>query len=99
MDAVEEAPDVDPLFVGLTRPAMVFGVTYSYFIVTVMITAIGFLGTNSLFFFLAAVPIHGLGYAGCAYDPRIFDLTLKRFSKCPPVRNAGFWKCNTYEPY
>lgn len=95
----EETPDVDPLFVGLTRPAMIWGVTYSYFIITAMVAAIGFLATNSLLFFLIAAPMHGVGYAACAYDPRLFDLLFKRFARCAPVRNISYWKCNTYEPF
>lgn len=95
----KELPDVDPLFVGMTRPAMLWGVTYSYFMLNGMFVTIGFLGTNSLWFLLAAAPLHVIGYAACKHDPHVFELLFKRFNKCPPVSNASHWKCNTYEAH
>ena len=96
--AEQPTPDVDPLFVGLTRPATAFGVTYSYFIIEAMVSVITFLVSDSLLGLLLVLPMHGVGYAACRYDPRIFDLTFKRFARVPPVRTKSYWRCNTYRP-
>ncbi|MDN5940207.1 MAG: type IV secretion system protein VirB3 [Salinisphaera sp.] len=94
----QAAPDADTLFVGLTRPAMAFGVTYSYAIIEGMAAAIAFLGMNNLLGLLVVVPFHLVGYLACRRDPRIFDLAFARFTRCPPVRNSRHWRCNAYRP-
>lgn len=89
---------VDPLFVGMTRPTMMMGVTYSYFVINMTVTAILFLATSSLMILLVAFPVHGIGMLACAKDPRFFDLIIQRFQFCPPVQNHRFWQANSYMP-
>ena len=43
MSAEEEGLTPDPLFVGMTRPATVWGIPYGAFVVLIMVTAIVFL--------------------------------------------------------
>jgi len=50
----------DPLFVGMTRPSMVWGVTYSAMMFNIVVTTEAFIVTKSLAWLLAFVPIHGV---------------------------------------
>jgi type IV secretion system protein VirB3 len=64
----------DPLFKGLTRPAMMLGVTYSGLIMNAMITKVLFLAFNNLLFLFLALPIHLVMYLVCSWDERFFDI-------------------------
>lgn len=88
----------DPVFAALTRPQMVAGVTYSYAVFNLIVTIELFLITHRFTVLLAALVIHGAGVVGCLRDPRIFDLWLIRVSRCPRIRNFGFWAANSYTP-
>ena len=88
----------DTLFVGLTRPQMFAGVTYSLFVTNVVVGTELFLIFKSLWVIGAALMLHGLGVLLCLKEPRFFDLWLARVSKCPRVRNHQVWGCNSYRP-
>lgn len=66
----------DPLFVGVTRPAMAFGVTYSALLVNAFVTIELFLLTRNLLWLLLCAPIHALSWLLCQAEPRFFDLLL-----------------------
>ncbi|HZK99721.1 MAG TPA: type IV secretion system protein VirB3 [Caulobacteraceae bacterium] len=86
----------DTVFGALTRPQMFAGVTYSYFVLNAVIVVELFLLTHSFWVLPIALVIHFLGYLGCLKEPRFFDLWVIRVSRCPRVRNAKFWRCNSY---
>jgi type IV secretion system protein VirB3 len=88
----------DTLFVGLTRPQMFAGVTYSYFVANVVIATELFLIFKSLWVVAVALVLHGVGVLMCLKEPRIFDLWLARVSKCSRVKNYRIWGCNSYRP-
>lgn len=88
----------DPLFLGMTRPAMAFGVPFGAFVLNVMASTIGFLATADLRAFLLFVPVHGLAVLLCLRDPRIFDLLAVRAMRTPPTRNSAFWGAKSYRP-
>lgn len=95
------APEVeglarDHLFVALTRPQMLLGVTYAYAIANAVVTTELFLLFKSPWVLLAAVVVHLLGWLACLRDPRIFDLWLVRARRCPRIRNHRLWRCNSY---
>ena len=90
--------DRDILFVGLTRPQMLLGVTYPYAIANAVLTTELFLVFKSAWVLVAAVLIHLLGSLACLRDPRIFDLWLVKAQRCPRVRNYRVWRCNSYRP-
>jgi type IV secretion system protein VirB3 len=94
----EEKLISDPLFLGITRPPMVAGVTFSFFIINLLSTVIGFLALNSFLAFLVGLPIHVIGYLFCLKDPRFFDLYLIKFTKAMPIKNKQFWRSNSYLP-
>ena len=93
----EVGDGVDSLFIGLTRPPMVWGVTHSYFVINLIIGLIGFLASHSWLALLLAVPIHSLGYIACLRDPRVFDLAFIKASKCAKCVNRRFWGASTYD--
>lgn len=88
--------DRDILFVGLTRPQMLLGVTYGYAIANAIITTELFLIFKSPWVVAVAAAGHLVGWVGCLRDPRIFDLWLTRMRRCPRVRNFKVWACNSY---
>ena len=87
----------DPVFLGLTRPAMFWGVTHSFFVINLIVCLIGFLAAHSWLALLLAIPVHALGYLACLADPRIFDLIQVRASKCTRCPNRRFWRASSYE--
>jgi type IV secretion system protein VirB3 len=88
----------DTLFVGLTRPQMFAGVTYSLFVVNLVVATELFLIFKSVWVVGAALLLHGLGVLLCLKEPRFFDLWLARVSKCPRIKNYRVWGCNSYRP-
>lgn len=88
----------DTLFVGLTRPQMFAGVTYSLFVTNVVIATELFLIFKSAWVVAAALLLHGAAMLLCLKEPRVFDLWLARVSKCPRVKNYQVWGCNSYRP-
>ena len=91
----------DTLFVGMTRPSMVWGVTYSAMMVNVVITTESFIVTKNLVWLLAFLPIHGVLYLVCLYEPRFFDLLqLWGRTRFPALvaGNLRYWRANSYSP-
>lgn len=95
---MKEAPEIDPLFLGMTRPPMVKGVTYSFFVLNVTGTTILFLASGNLLAFLVGLPLHVIGYLMCLKDPRLLDLWRVKLTKTMLCRNRKFWKANSYRP-
>lgn len=87
-----------PVFRALTQPQMFAGVTYSYFVINLVVTTELFLITRSFWALLAPAAIHAVGYVASMREPRIFDLWITRMSRCPRAPNFGFWRCNSYMP-
>jgi type IV secretion system protein VirB3 len=88
----------DPIFVALTRPQMIAGVTYGYAVFNLIVTIEAFLVTKSFWVLPLVIVIHLVGYLGCLRDPRFFDLWLTNVRTCPRVRNHRFWSANAYRP-
>jgi type IV secretory pathway VirB3-like protein len=70
----------DPLFAGVTRPAMAMGVTYSALLINGMTTVELFLLTKNLLWMLICIPIHGIFWLVCKNDARFFDRVARDFS-------------------
>ena len=68
----------DPLYMGLARPAMIAGVSYTYFALNAMITLIVFINSQSALTFLMGGIIHGFGYLLCMKEPRAVELWMLR---------------------
>ena len=90
----------DPLFIGATRPSMLWGVTYSAVMLNAMCIMELFLLTKNLLILLLAAPIHGVCMLLCARDARFFDLVLLWGRTRLPalLANLRFWKASSYSP-
>lgn len=90
----------DPLFVGATRPSMLWGVTYSAVMLNAMCIMELFLLTKNLVILLLAAPIHGVCMLLCARDARVFDLMLLCGRTRLPalLANLRFWRASSYSP-
>ncbi|WP_072909346.1 type IV secretion system protein VirB3 [Malonomonas rubra] len=88
----------DPLFAGLTRPSMVWGVSYDACIFNGMLTSVVFIGTGSIWGLLLCVPVHAVAFLICLKDPRAFRfLTLWMQTKGRSVSRV-YWKASTATP-
>jgi type IV secretion system protein VirB3 len=91
----------DPLFVGLTRPAMRWGVTYSALVVNVIVTMQAFIVTKNLVWLLLFVPVHAILALVCRVEPRFFDL-LQMWGRTSALAwaagSARFWRASSYSP-
>ena len=90
----------DPLFVGVTRPPMRWGVTYSALLLNGIASVEAFLVTKNLLWLGICVPVHLVCYLVCLHDPRFFDLLLlwARTRGAGWLANARFWRANSYSP-
>jgi len=102
MIAHEPEPGIreDPLFAGITRPAMKWGVTYSALLLNGVTTMEMFLLTRNLLWLLICLPIHGMFWLLCKNEPRFFDLLFLWARTRGPglLGNVRFWKANSYSP-
>jgi type IV secretion system protein VirB3 len=90
--------DRDPVFLGLTRPPMVWGVPQPLFVLNGMVSMLGFLMLDSFLPLLLGAPIlHAVAYIVCLKEVRALDLWVirARFVRCI---NRSFWGANSYDP-
>ncbi len=90
--------DRDTLFVALTRPQMLLGVTFGFVIANAIITTELFLLFRSAWVLVAAVVVHAVGWLACLRDPHVFEIWLKKNRHCPRVPNYLVWQCNSCRP-
>ncbi|MDE0855702.1 MAG: VirB3 family type IV secretion system protein [Nevskia sp.] len=89
----------DGLVIGMTRPLLVWGVTFSYFVVQGMSVTVLFLMGNNLLYLLCIAPLHLVGVLLCKWDARFFDILFRVAQRVRPVRNRPLYRCNVYLPY
>lgn len=90
----------DPLFVGLTRPAMALGVPYVAVLVNALLTLELFLVTRNLLGLLVAIPLHATTWLICLTEPRYFDL-VRVFASTrgrAGFAGRGRWRVVSYGP-
>ena len=100
MSTRNEGLIADPVFVGATRPAMRWGVTYVAMLLNGIGTMMVFLLSKNLLTLLIAVPVHGVCALLCARDAMYFDLVLlsARTRLLGYLGNARFWRGCSYSP-
>ena len=86
----------DPLFIGLTRPTMIFGVSIQYAMLNMMISVGIFIQTSGIRIIFIAAAIHLIGYLLCFKEPRFMELYLKKGAKCNLCANKSFYGANSY---
>ncbi len=91
----------DPLFQGLTRPTMILGVSYLYFVINAAICLVLFINLQDFRVLLGVAPtIHLFGFFVCKKEPRALEMFFVKMSKGYKCINRGFHgKTNSYDPY
>ena len=91
----------DPLFLGLTRPPMLFGVSYTLATMNGMISVLTFIVTSNFFYLFIMLPaIHLFCWFLCLKEPRAMELFLVKTSKCSVCRNKIYHSgTNSYDVY
>ncbi len=91
----------DPLFLGLTRPPLLLGVSYTFAALNGIISLLAFVITNKFFYLLVLLPgIHMVGWFICLKEPRAIELLLAKTSKCSVCRNRYYYGgTNSYDVY
>jgi len=96
---MSEGLQSDPLFVGLTRPPMLFGVSYNFVLMNGFICIIGYIQTTNFKFFLLMFILHGVGYYICSKEPLFIELFKVRAEKCSRCKNKLYHGANSYDQY
>lgn len=92
---------MDPLFLGLTRPSMILGVTYVYAGVNMLISLLAFVMTSNFVYLFIIMPmLHGIAYLICLKEPLSLEILIMRVSNFTRCRNRGFYDgTNSYDIY
>ncbi len=88
----------DPLFVGLTRPPMLFGVSYNFAVINAILSMFLYIMTSDFTYFAMMFPMHFLGYYLCSKEPLFIELILNKNQNCPRCWNYAYHKGNSYDP-
>lgn len=94
----EDAPDVEPLILPLTRPPMYFGVDIIVFVVNGLLGIVLFIATSSFLAPLIVLPIHFIGLYLCQRDVHIVRVVQVFLSMRRAIRNRRFWRAGSYSP-
>jgi len=90
---------LDPLFVGLTRPTLLFGVSQQF----VIFNALGCMGyfvqTNDFRILLMLFVNHMIGYIISFNEPLFLELFMIKMQKCNKCKNKFFHGANSYDMY
>jgi type IV secretion system protein VirB3 len=91
----------DPLFLGLTRPPMLLGVSYTFAALNGMVSLLAFVLTNQFFYLLILLPCtHIAAWFVCLKEPRALELFLAKTSKCNVCPNKmHHGGTNSYDQY
>ena len=90
---------LDPLFVGLTRPTLFFGVSLMFGMLNVLACMIYFIQTADFMVVFLALGIHLVGYIACFKEPLIIELYIMNMQKCNICKNKLFHGANSYDGY
>lgn len=90
---------VDPLFVGLTRPTLLFGVSQAFFILNT-IGCMGYyvLANDFKAIFLLLIN-HLVAYIICAKEPLFIELYMVKMQRCSQCKNQFYHGANSYDMY
>lgn len=89
----------DPLFLGLTRPAMLFGVSYPFAAMNGLGCLMYYILSNNFVAFLALPFFHAIAYMICLKEPLAIELLMTKGAKCSKCRNKGKYGANSYDVY
>lgn len=87
----------DPLFVGLTRPTLILGVSMQYAMLNMIICGVGFIQSSSLKIIFIGIIVHIFGYVLCFREPRFMELYMVKLGKFNNCTNKSYYGANSYE--
>ncbi|PIR37404.1 MAG: type IV secretion system protein VirB3 [Alphaproteobacteria bacterium CG11_big_fil_rev_8_21_14_0_20_39_49] len=82
--------ETDMLFLGLTRPSMIFGVSYLVVMTYFLIGCMGFVLTSDFKFFGGMLPIHCVAYVLSEKEPLFMELFMVKQQKCNKCKNKFY---------
>jgi len=93
--------ETDSLFLGLTRPPLLLGVSYHLFALNLIVTLLIFIITNNLIYLFVVLPgIHAICWLICLKEPKAVELLIAKSSLCNMCPNRTFYKgANSYDMY
>lgn len=91
MDELPESLSMDPLFVGMTRPASAMGVPYGALVIEGVFVVLIFLLTSNPLYLLSFLPIHGVLTLVSAHDPGVFGCAWIWLQTTARRRNLDIW--------
>lgn len=91
----------DPLFLGLTRPSMILGVTYVYAAMNGLASLMAFIITSNFLYLLVLMPLlHCIAYFICLKEPLMLELIITKCSNFNVCYNKTFHGgVNSYDVY
>ncbi len=81
--------ETDPLFLALTRPTMVLGVTYLWAAAEALVFCLYFVNTSNFKGIFYVMVLHSIGVLLCSYEPRFLNILMvagKTSAKCKNKR-------------
>lgn len=94
-----EGLNMDSLFVGLTRPPLLLGVSYMYVILNAMGCMLAYIITSNFKYLGIMVPIHLVGYFICSKEPLFIELFKVKAEKCSRCKNRFYHGANSYDQF
>jgi len=88
---------LDPLFVGLTRPSLLFGVSQAFVILNALMCMGYFVMTSDLKALIMLIFNHMVGYIICAKEPLFIELYMIKMQKCNKCANKLYHGANSYD--
>lgn len=89
----------DSLFVGLTRPPLLFGVSYTFALLNGLVCLMLYVMTSEFKYLVIMFPIHFLGYYLCSKEPLFIELFMIKSSKFSRCKNRFYHGADSYDPY
>ncbi|MDR0571514.1 MAG: VirB3 family type IV secretion system protein [Rickettsiales bacterium] len=93
--------EADSLFLGLTRPSMILGVTYIYAGMNAIGSVMAFIMTSNFVYLLVLMPtLHIIAYIICLKEPLMLEIILMRTGNFNQCYNKTFHGgLNSYDVY
>ncbi len=89
---------IEPLFVGATRPTLLWGVASEAFLINTMLTTVVFLAIGNPFYLVIGVPIHAVMVVICLKDPRAFRLLFLWVQTKGRSLSRIYWRASSASP-
>jgi len=91
----------DALFLGLTRPSMILGVTYIFAGLNALASLMLFVLTSNFVYLLVVLPtLHGIAYLICLKEPLTLEMLIMKTSNFTKCKNKSFYEgTNSYDVY